>query len=345
MRMRHIIQNVLIKASATLMILLLSYSVQAQEKNRIDSLKSELTKNLADTTHINVLTELGEMGMILRIPYWDSIATKVKKSLANQPPPTGKQVRTAITNSLLTSLAGALNNIGFINKEQGDMPKALENYHKSLKIYEETGNNKGTATSLYNIGNIYRQHGNIPQALQYFQKSLKVAEEAENNKGVANSLNNIGAIYELQGDFTKALDYYRKSLEIREEIGNKTGISTSLNNIGFIYNQQGDIPNALEYYHKSLKINEEIGYHAGVAGSLSNIGALYNSQGDIPKALEYFHESLKIREEIGDKIGMSRKDECGNTSIKQQLNPRSSTRPPFDVRVCQYQQELKEDKE
>jgi tetratricopeptide (TPR) repeat protein len=210
-----------------------------------------------------------------------------------------------ILRSLNISLAGALNNIGYIYGEQGDISKQTEYYHKSLKIYEEIGDKEGIATSLNNIGFIYNNQGDIPNALTYYHKSLTIEEELGNKKGIASSLNNIGMIYKQQGDIPNALTYLHKALKIQEEIGDKKGIAGSLNNIGMIYKHQGDIPNALTYYHKSLTIQEEIGDKKGIATSLNNIGAIYDHQGDIPNALTYYHKALTIREEIGDKKGIA----------------------------------------
>jgi CHAT domain-containing protein len=202
-------------------------------------------------------------------------------------------------------IADSYNNIGYIHKQQGDIPLALEYWHKSLKIYEEIGNKSGMAISYNNIGVIHKNQGDIPLALEYYHKSLKIREEIGDKSGIANSYNNIGLIHYNQGDIPLALEYYHKSLKIQEEIGNKRGMAESYNNIGVIHQQQGDIPLALEYYHKSLNIEEEIGNKSGMATSYNNIGAIHNNQGDIPLALEYFHKSLKIYEEIGNKSGMA----------------------------------------
>jgi adenylate cyclase len=202
-------------------------------------------------------------------------------------------------------IATSLNSIGFIYDMQGVLPKALEYYSKSLKIREEIGDKSGIANSLNNIGYVYKNQGDIPKALEYWHKSLKIYEEIGDKEGIATSLNNIGYVYENQGDIPKALENYHKSLKIYEEIGDKSGIATSLNNIGYVYDNQGDMPKALEYYHESLKIQEEIGYKDGIANSLNNIGYVYSTQGDIPKALEYYHKGLKIHEEIGDKSGIA----------------------------------------
>ena len=190
----------------------------------------------------------------------------------------------------------------------------------SLPLGKGRGWAKGIASSLGNIGNIYYQQGDYPKALDQYFKSLKIKEKLGNKKGIANSLNNIGLIYFEQGDYPKALDQDFKSLKIREEIGDKQGIANTINNIGLIYYEQGDYRKALMQHFKSLKIREEIGDKQGIASSLTNIGVSYHAQGDsafamgntnfaladrYPKALAQYDKALKIKEEIGDKDGIA----------------------------------------
>jgi len=279
----------------------------------IDSSLKVFHKAKDDTSRISAVN------LIVEESWDDNVWPKYNKwvynfvtlKIASHPPE-------SMLRSLNISLAGALNNIGYIYKGQGDIPKALEYYHKSLNIQEEIGDKSGIATSLNNIGYVYQAQGDIHKALEYYHKSLKIFEELGYKKGIAMSLNNIGIIYDDQGDIPKALEYYHKSLKINEEIGARLGIAYSLNNIGIIYDNQGDIPKALEYFHKSLKINEEIGDKKGIAMSLNNIGSIYNDQGELPKALEYYHKSLKIREEIGNKIGIAMSlSNIGGVEMKQ----------------------------
>ncbi len=159
----------------------------------------------------------------------------------------------------------------------------------------------GIAGASNNLGFVYRNRGDIPKALDWYHKSLNILEEINDLSGIAISLNNLGNIYADQGDNLKALEYYRKSLKMREKIGDKQGIATSFNNIGLIYKDQGDTINALDFFDKSLKLREEIGYKPGIATSLHNIAVIYNAKRNLKKAIELLQSCLKIREEIGDK--------------------------------------------
>ncbi|PCH91756.1 MAG: hypothetical protein COB85_08780 [Bacteroidetes bacterium] len=295
-----------------LLFSLSAITAQAQSSRIVDSLKSVIIEAEHDTSVCNAYLIWGEQ-VYMNNPDSALILFQKSHDLAEKNLTVGHQP--TLQKKYLWSLAEAQNNIGYIYNSQGNMPKALEYYLKSLKIKEEIGNSsdealakagkKGIANSINNIGVVYLNQGNIPQALEYFRKSLVIREEIGDKEGMAISLNSIGLIYKSQGDIIHALKYLHKSLAIQEELGNKSGIATSLINIASIYKNQGDITQALENYHKSLAIREEIGYKRGIASSLNSIGFIHKSLGDITQALGYYHKSLAIREEIGDKRGIA----------------------------------------
>lgn len=247
-----------------------------------------------DTSKINAIIDIVEESfddnVYPKYNLW--IYRFVQKSLLAHPSP-------RIKKRLLLFLAGSLNNMGYVYNIKGEIPKALEYYHKSLKISEEIDDKEGVASSFNNIGMLHSSQGEISKALEYLQKSFKLREDIEDKEGVAMCLNNIGFIYNNQGDFLNAIEYYQKSVKISEEIGNYFGVANTLSNIGFIYNKQGDFLNAIEHYQKSVKISEEIGYKKGVASTLMGIGFSYYNQGNIINAHEYGIKSLTIAREIG----------------------------------------------
>ncbi|MFT7667162.1 MAG: tetratricopeptide (TPR) repeat protein, partial [Patiriisocius sp.] len=179
---------------------------------------------------------------------------------------------------LLKYLASSLNNIGVIYDEQGNVIKALEQYHQSLKIQEEIEDNAGEAQSLNNIGVIYNSQNNLNEALDCFQKSLGIREELGDMGGIAKCYNNIGRVYQKQRQYKNSLKYYNQSLSIQKKIGDKEGVAKNLNDLGVVFQQQGDYKKALETYPKSVKIYEEIGSRIGLATGLHNIGSIHFEQ-------------------------------------------------------------------
>jgi len=282
-------------------LLLFFYATFSQSQvNKIDSRKQALKNAKHDTTRCSLLNELAETAGEVEWPEFNEQLLKIAKEGADA----------AGTSSLRTFylkyLASAFNNIGYLTQQQqGDVPKILEYYNKSLKINEEIKNKDGIAYSLHNIGFIYEDQGDIPKALEYYHRSLKISEEIQDKQGMTESLNNMAVIYDLQGDLSKALECYNRCLEINEEIKNKDGIARSLNNIGSVYGIKGDIKKALVYFNKSLNIRKEINDKMGVANSLINLGNMHEKQGNISKALDCFYKSLEIREEVKDKKGIA----------------------------------------
>jgi adenylate cyclase len=192
-------------------------------------------------------------------------------------------------------------NLGSIYLAHGNYNNALNNYLQSLKLFEEIGEKKKISLAIGNIGIIYQFQGNSAKALAYYLRSSKICEEIGDKEGIARNMINIAIIYGDQGDNAESMDYLQRSLEIYEEIRDMKVISTILGNIGTIYRNQKDYPKAMEYCQRSLKISQEAGFKMQTAISLVQIGSLYSDQGDYTQALNHFLRSLNISQEIGDK--------------------------------------------
>ncbi len=258
----------------------------------IDSLKLALKNAKHDTSRCNILNELVEAEANDNI--WPLFNEELRLIAE-------KNIAVNNTNKLfyLKHLANALNNVGYLAEHLGDIPKALEFYHKSLKIEEEIKDKKGIATALSNIGTIYHDQGDMQKTLEYHFRSLKIREEIRDTQGIAYSLQNIGATYNRMGDMDKALDHYQKSLKLAELIKDKYGIANALFTIGSVYKYHKDIKTALEYYNRSLKIEEEIQDKRGIANSLNTIACLFLEQGQFTEAFANADKSLQIAKELG----------------------------------------------
>ena len=214
----------------------------------------------------------------------------------------------------LSHYAEALNNLGIIHQESGELEKGLKSHKKSLEIQRDLENQEGIANSLSNIGVIYYNKGNIPQALESYQKGLTLREllleKDTSNKdiksGVASILNNIGVLYQNQDDNKNALTYYNKSLILHREVNDKTGLANTINNIGIIYFNEKNFPLALQHYKEAVEINITTKDINSLALNYDNIGVLYNKKGDNISALQYLNKSIDLSTQINDSYGLTR---------------------------------------
>jgi serine phosphatase RsbU (regulator of sigma subunit) len=268
----------------------LSYS----DKFLIDSCLTVFYKASSDTSKIAAIT------IIVEESWDDNVWPKynewthqfIKRALAKKNTP-------KIQKYLLNSYAGTINNIGFNFKNRGEIEKALEYYHKSLKIKEKIGDKKGIAVGLNNIAIILENQGDIEKALGYYRTCLKLQKEIKDDKGVARSYSNIGLAYFNQKNIIKAIEYCRKSTVLQEKIGDKKGLATSLNNLAAIYSEQGNLARSLEYHKKSLALEIEIGNKQGIAWGLNNVGSAHMKLGNYSEAIISIEKSMKMGREIG----------------------------------------------
>ena len=196
-------------------------------------------------------------------------------------------------------MATSYNNIGAILKQQGDIPTALEYYHKSLKIQEEIENISGLGQALNNIGNIYQEQGEPNLALEYFHKGRKLYKDNGDERSVATVLNNIGFTYFKKNNIPKALDYYHQSIAIRKKLNDYKGIANCYNNIASAYEHDKKTEKAMEFYTKSNTIYHDIKYNLGISTSSINIGRTLFGEGKVKEAKKNILLGLKTAEKVG----------------------------------------------
>ncbi|MBL4715067.1 MAG: tetratricopeptide repeat protein, partial [Bacteroidia bacterium] len=187
--------------------LVLSHSFLFGQSSGVDSLNKELQNpDLPNTTKAKILVEITEL---LYLQYPDTMIPLCQKAIEivdKNLPHANPQEKI----SFLDTKASALNNIGYIYWQQGDIENGLEYYFESMGILEEF--------FLPEIQKKWKE--NLDD--RTFLKSEKLFK-----KGLAYAYNNIGYIYEKQGEIDKGLEYSFLSLNIREEIKDKNGMAMS----------------------------------------------------------------------------------------------------------------------
>lgn len=265
----------------------------------VDSLKIALKNAKHDTTRCTILGYLAEAASDEEWPVFnEQLRSLSERNVASA---TSEELK----NLYLSHYANALNNIAYLNEQQGDNKKALEYNFKCLKINQDLKRKEAIAISYNNIGAIYDNLGDISKALDYYQKGLEIQKTLGDKKALAYAFNNIGTVYDNLGDIPKALDHYLKSLNISEKINDEFGIAGSLNNIAEVYNKNGETEKAMEFHLRGLKLAEKNNDKKAIGFAMTNIGIMYEKQNKFDEALKYYERGLKVKEEIQDKKGIA----------------------------------------
>ena len=84
---------------------------------------------------------------------------------------------------------------GIIFAHEGDLDRALENFERSLRLRETSGNKFEIPQSLWYLARFSTQDGKIGRSFDLFKRSLAIAKESNNTFYIAVNLNSIGVTF------------------------------------------------------------------------------------------------------------------------------------------------------
>jgi predicted ATPase/DNA-binding winged helix-turn-helix (wHTH) protein len=196
--------------------------------------------------------------------------------------------------------------LGALTTPQGDFSAAQQFIKQSLRLYQELGDDWGTAASFNALGVSARDRGDYASAQEYFEKSLVCWRALRDPLAAARTLHNLANVVRVRGDYSAAQAALREATGIFEELGDRSGAAWSLNQQGDIAREQQDLPVARTLYQDALSVFREAGDRWGSARSLADLGYVCCDQEDYLAAHGAFREALNIFAELGHRRGLAR---------------------------------------
>lgn len=203
----------------------------------------------------------------------------------------------------LKGQAIALNTIGLIYRNKGELNKAYEYHKQALDIIDLTGDATQKANTLSNIGHIYYLQANYVIALEVLHRSLTLAKENSYTKGEVIANFYLGSLHTILRDYPQAIAYLNHSLEKSIIEKDKWSEANALFAIGVIYSKNQDYDMALSYHRRALTIRQEISDAIGQGNSMHCIGEIFCDQENHLQALNFLKQSLQMRKNSNDKYG------------------------------------------
>lgn len=193
----------------------------------------------------------------------------------------------------------ALINKGNCLRDLGNYKEALEAHLQSLKITEETSDNKeNIAISYWNIGNLQGDIGNIEESTAYYKKSKKLFKELNSesdtiilNLNIAQNLNDTSREAEAIPLYKDAIGFFKKVNATRD-------LGKIYEYLGICYMTLDSLDTSLGYFNKSLQIAKKNEETISEVSSLRRIGQVYIKQNSPIKAIPFIKESLNKSKEI-----------------------------------------------
>ena len=201
--------------------------------------------------------------------------------------------------------AGALNELGLLQRATGDCPAAAASHRQALELYRGLGDRLGQASALDNLGRVQHETGDYPAAAASHQQALALYRDIGHRAGHALVMNNLGTVQASTGDYPAAAASYQQALAIFRDIGHRLGQALATGNLGLVQSWTGDYPAAAARLTQALGIYRDLGDRLGQAQAITNLGEVQRLTGDYPAAAASLTQALGMYRDLGDQRGQA----------------------------------------
>jgi predicted ATPase/DNA-binding SARP family transcriptional activator len=163
---------------------------------------------------------------------------------------------------------------------QCDYAPAVRRLEAALRLYRELADPRGIAGSLQVLGSVAREQGRYARAVELHAESLAVAEAAGDRWAVASAHGYLAFVSWLQRDFDRATAEASTALARFRDLGDVEGVAWSLISLGTVARYQGEVERASALLAESRTLAEGIGFREGIAWCCEQVGLLAAVDGD-----------------------------------------------------------------
>jgi two-component system, NtrC family, sensor kinase len=311
------------------MLIMLSLLSAHSQRQITDSLKQILSKNIHDSTRIQILLALSDLysetdadtaisyvnlarniadtkGLLEYLPSVlrrNAIILVVMGDYVTSTEYLRQALRdnTGHTRFCKKERALCYNLLGVIFDYQSNIDSTLYYYFKSLDIFKELNEPTGIAVRHNNIGTLYLGMGNYPLALKYYFETLRISPS------YARAAQNIGKAYSLMNEPSKAKEYLLLSLKLYRESKEpeNTGVAYVNEELGNLYSAAGKSDSAIYYLKNALRINEKAQHNNGIAQDHYYFGLHFKNVNNWNQAMYEANLAIYLHQQGDEKIGIA----------------------------------------
>ncbi|MDQ6531317.1 sensor histidine kinase [Flavobacterium sp. LHD-85] len=299
--------------SYLIIIIFLSFSLQAQIENKKKSFAAKKTSVLKPNSKILALYDLYNSGeekkaykkahLLLKskidnrslastnllLAYYFNKRAIIDSSIyyTNQ----AFKYNTTANDSIKNRLFSLGYNLLAINNNKRGLFNESKKWHlKGIETSQKYNETNLFYTHVHGLAQTYTELGDYQNALKLFKQCLEYKDDSEIILG---SYINIADIYSRLKDYDNANLYYKKGKAICEKTNNFQGKAIILLGLGENYQLQGKYPEALKMFQEALHIADENEMNQLAIISRSTIGDYYTSQKKYNDAKLIFSEALQ----------------------------------------------------
>ncbi len=190
--------------------------------------------------------------------------------------------------------AAALNNLGTIYYELGELEKSADHYRQALAAQRKLGDRSSEARGLANLGAVLSALGDQEGARQVLKQALAIHQESGDQRSEANTLNGLGEVLLKEGSVEEALQCFLKAETLAAQVPAPRIEAFAHQMLGNLYTDLEQFDKALGSYQRALALRRASGHFRGEADTLASLAATNIEIGDLSKARSFMAAALEI---------------------------------------------------
>ena len=201
--------------------------------------------------------------------------------------------------------AGALNELGLLQRVTGDYPAATTSHQQALEMYRGLGDRLGQASALDQLGRVQFEIGDFPAATTSHQQAIALFRDVGHRVGQALAIDNLGTVQSWTGDYPAATASHQQALDLFRDLGHRMGQASAISNLGIVQAWTGDYPAATASYQQVLELFRNLADPQGQANAFLNLGEVQRLTGDYPAAAASQQQALDLFRDLGHRQGQA----------------------------------------
>ncbi len=199
--------------------------------------------------------------------------------------------------------ARALEGVGWLANQQGDLNRAEATAEEGLTLSAEAGLGEVVAAGFQNVlGDAARHRGDYERAVELLEKSLALHRAVNDTRGVAWSLGSLATVSTDLGNYEQAKQLYEEGLVLSRDLGGAELLGAYLISLGYEYLLEGDPERATELNEEAVWLYRKRGRKSLLQAALDNLGWSALIKGNHQRSEALFEESLVLCKDLGDKL-------------------------------------------
>ena len=185
----------------------------------------------------------------------------------------------------------------------GELTVAGALANEALRLFHGRGDRDGAMRALNLLGAIHWERGEMADAERCFSEALRLSRELKDSLMLARACNNLASVAHLQGRSADAAELYRAALLAYQRLGDRRGTAETYHNLGLVYRQAGGLLQADDAAAEAVRHAEVVGEPGLLALALTGRAELNIGRDEPAMAEHALERASRFAAAASDEIG------------------------------------------